>query len=306
MKRSQGARGKTNGRSGEATALLAAARAVLENRAFADAARAVLEACKKILGADAGLVAVSAAEGEGPEVTILDPGGLDLDSPAGLPAPLRRLIARTLKANRTVFTNDLAKSTASVRPPGRRSVPENALLAPIIIADDVAGLVGLLDKPGGFSAADSQLAEVFAEMAAVAMLNSRTVNGLEKNRKALEREVRQGVTKLRQAEESFKALVENLPDVIARFDPELRHLYVSPAVERFAGRPPQHFMGKTNQEAGMSSELVELWDAALRRVLRDRTAGATRIRLRGPGWDATLRLPAGSGARARAAPYRRC
>lgn len=255
---------KANDRSGEAAALLAAAHAVLENRAFADAARAVLGACQTILGAEAGLVAVCAAGGTSLEVAYLDPGGLDLDAAAGLPAPLRRLSARAAKG-RTVFANDLSKRTAKV-PAGRRSGPQSALLAPIIIAGEVAGLLGLLDKPGGFSAADSRLAEVFAEMAAVAMLNSRTVNGLEQNRNALEMEVRQGATQLRQAEESYRTLVENVPDVIARFDPQLRHLYVSPAVQSVTGRPARDHVGKTNQEMGMPSELTEPWDGALRRV----------------------------------------
>lgn len=169
MGKSPEPRGKTNGRGGEVAALLAAARAVLENRAFADAARAVLGACKTILGADAGLVAVCAADGKGFDVAFLDSGSLEVSSAAGLPAPLRRLSARASEG-RTVFANDLSKSTAKKPSPGRRSVPENALLAPIIIAGDVAGLLGLTNKPGGFSAADCELAEAFAEMIAVALL----------------------------------------------------------------------------------------------------------------------------------------
>jgi PAS domain S-box-containing protein len=275
---------KTNGRSREAAALLAAARAVLENRAFADAARAVLEACQTILGADAGLVAVGAADATGLEVTLLDPGSLELDPAAGLPAPLRRLSARASKG-RTVFANDLSKHTAKAPPRGRRSLLRSALLAPIIIDDEVAGLLGLINKPKGFSAADSQLAEVFAEMAAVAMLNSRTVNGLEKNRNALERDVRQGALQLRQAEEKFRTLVENLPDVIARFDPQLRHLYVSPAVQRVTGRPPRDFVGKTSRESGMPSELSEVWEAALLRAFA--TGRPERIELAFPAPDGT-------------------
>jgi signal transduction histidine kinase len=162
-------RGKTNGRSSEVAALLAAARAVLENRAFADAAKAVLGACKTILGADAGLVAVCAADGKGFDVALLDPGSLELSSAAGLPAPLHRLSARASKG-RTVFANDLSSSMAKMPPPGRRSVPASALLAPIIIAGDGVGLLGLINKPKGFSAADCELAEAFAEMIAVAML----------------------------------------------------------------------------------------------------------------------------------------
>jgi PAS domain S-box-containing protein len=265
VRKSPEPRGKANGRSSEAAALLAATRALLENRAFADAARAVLGACKTILGADAGLVAVCAAGGKGLEIAILDPGRLELDSAAGLPAPLRRLSARASEG-RTVFANDLSKSTANTPPSGRRSVPQSALLAPIIIAGDVAGLLGLINKPGGFSAADSRLAEVFAEMTAVAMLRSRTINGFERNRTALESKVRDAATQLWQAEGKFRTLVENLPDVIARFDPHLRYLYVSSAAQSMTGTPSPEYVGKTNRELGMPPELVEPWDAALRRV----------------------------------------
>ncbi len=244
MSKSPERQGSTNGRSREVAALLAAARAVLENRSFTDAARAVLSACKTILGADAGLFAICAADGKNLEVTLLDPGSLELDPASGLPAPLRRLSARACKTARTALSNDLSNREPKKAVSGRGSVPQSALFAPIIIDDNTAGLLGLINKPGGFSTADSQLAEVFAEMAAVAMLNSRTVNGLEKNRNALEKEVREGATQLRQAEESFRTLVENLPDVIARFDPDLRHLYVSPSVLRTTGRPSQRLRGQ--------------------------------------------------------------
>ncbi len=82
----------------------------------------------------------------------------------------------------------------------------------------------------------------------------------------------------------FKTLVENLPDVIARYDPDLRHLFISPAVERVTGRPAQEFMGKTNRELGMPSEVVEPWEAALRRVLA--TGSPERLELEFPAQDA--------------------
>jgi len=230
-------------------------------------------------------VAVSSPGGKGVEVACLDPGGLGLTCPGGLPTPIRRLCARASKVGRVVFDNDLATGAPQASPADDHAALESALVAPVIIAGDVAGLVGLVNKPGGFSAADSRLAEVFAEMTAVAMLNSLTVNGLEKNRNALESEVREGATQLRQAEEKFKTLVENLPDVIARFDRDLRHLYVSPAVERVTGRPPQDFVGKTNRELGMPSELVDAWDTALRKVFA--TGQPERLEFTFPAPDGT-------------------
>jgi PAS domain S-box-containing protein len=71
---------------------------------------------------------------------------------------------------------------------------------------------------------------------------------------------------LRQREQEFKALVENAPDVIARYDRELRHLYVNPAVELATGLPPEAFIGKTNLELGMSEEAVSLWCQTLQTV----------------------------------------
>ncbi len=267
MKESPERQGKTNGRSGEVAALLAAARAVLENRAFSDAAKPVLGACKAILGADAGLVALCAPDGGGIEVTCLDPGSLEIDASAGLPEPLGRLFARAVTTGRAVIAKSLGKKVGQVPPAGRCATPENALVVPIVIAGEVAGLIGLIDKPGGFSAADSRLAGVFAEMAAVAMLNSRTRNGFRKDRNGLAREVREGAEHLRQAEAQFRVLVENLPDIIARFDPQLRYLYASPSAGRVTGRSAEDFVGKTNREMGMPSDLVEVWDAALRKVV---------------------------------------
>ncbi|KAB2965691.1 MAG: GAF domain-containing protein [Thermoanaerobaculia bacterium] len=288
MKEAAPTRRESKGRSAEVAALLAAAHAVLENRAFADAARAVLEACRTLLGAEAGFVALRAQEGTGFEVAFLAPGDLELDSAPGLPAPLRRLLARAAKSGRTVLAHDLSKSKPTTSLSGQRLVLDSALLAPIVIAGEVEGFVGLINRPGGFSAADSRLAEVFAEMAAVARLNSRTLNGLERNRNGLEREVRQGATQLREAEEKFRTLVENLPDVVARYDPRLRHLYVSPAVEGVTGRSAQGYVGKTNREMGMPAELVEAWDAALQRVFA--SGRPERLEFALPAPDGTRRF----------------
>jgi len=280
---SAGTQGKANGRSREVAALLEAAHAVLENRGVVDTARAISAACRTILGAESGLVAVSAEDGEGLEVVFLDSGNPDLDPAAPLPAPLRQLSARAVKLGQTVIANDLSKRTAKKPPPGRASAPRSALFAPILIAGEVAGLLGLIEKPEGFSAADSQLAEVFAEMAAGAMLNSRTVKGLEKNRNALERKVRRGATQLRQAEEMFKTLVESLPDVIARFDPDLRLLYVSPAIRQVTGHSPQEYVGMRSREMGWPSESTDAWDTALRTVFA--TGRPEKIELAYPGPD---------------------
>lgn len=72
---------------------------------------------------------------------------------------------------------------------------------------------------------------------------------------------------LRHREQEFKALVENSPDIISRFDPQLRYTYVNRAIEEATGLPPQTFIGKTNQELGFPIEKFSEWETRLRKVL---------------------------------------
>ncbi|GET42237.1 multi-sensor hybrid histidine kinase [Microseira wollei NIES-4236] len=65
---------------------------------------------------------------------------------------------------------------------------------------------------------------------------------------------------LRRRERQFSTLVENLPDVIFRLDPNLRHLYICPSVELVSGMPPQQFIGKTGRELGLEEEMCDLFE----------------------------------------------
>jgi two-component system, cell cycle sensor histidine kinase and response regulator CckA len=71
------------------------------------------------------------------------------------------------------------------------------------------------------------------------------------------------------SEERFRLLVEHSPDVIAHFDLDLRHTYVSPAVWE-AGLAPEVFLGRTHVEVaaefGIPEPFGSLWTAALARV----------------------------------------
>lgn len=87
-----------------------------------------------------------------------------------------------------------------------------------------------------------------------------------RSRDDLERDLIAGAEQLRLAEQSFRTLVENIPDVIARFDADLRPLYISPAVESVTGRPAGDLVGKSDRDLGLPAALAESWQLALRRV----------------------------------------
>jgi len=78
---------------------------------------------------------------------------------------------------------------------------------------------------------------------------------------------RQTEAALRASERNMRSVADNSPDILTRFDPELRHVFVSAAIERKTGRPSAEFIGKTNRELGMPDHLCKVWDAALRSVL---------------------------------------
>jgi PAS domain-containing protein len=51
-------------------------------------------------------------------------------------------------------------------------------------------------------------------------------------------------------------VIDNAPDVIARFDRHLRYTYVNLAVERLTGEPSRSLIGKTSREAGLPAPLA--------------------------------------------------
>lgn len=80
------------------------------------------------------------------------------------------------------------------------------------------------------------------------------------------------VAALERREAEFRSMIEHAPDIVARFDLELRHLYVSPAITSATGLLPEQLIGRTNRELGMPASLVEEWERGLREVM---TSGNT-------------------------------
>lgn len=69
-----------------------------------------------------------------------------------------------------------------------------------------------------------------------------------------------------QRQNTFYDIVENLPDIVARFDRDLRHIYVNRAVETATPMKADDFIGKDHRELGMPEELTQSWQAVYRQV----------------------------------------
>ncbi|CAN1208877.1 hypothetical protein TUMEXPCC7403_01550 [Tumidithrix helvetica PCC 7403] len=68
--------------------------------------------------------------------------------------------------------------------------------------------------------------------------------------------------------QALSALVENAPDVIARFDLQLRHIYINAAIELATGLPPEKFIGKRYSELEIPQYLCIILEGALQKVFQ--------------------------------------
>jgi PAS domain S-box-containing protein len=78
---------------------------------------------------------------------------------------------------------------------------------------------------------------------------------------------REAEQSLLESQEHFRALAENSPDVIMRFDRDYRHVYVNKAVELQSGLKIDDFINKNHREMGIFPEKnVKFWEKALEKV----------------------------------------
>jgi PAS domain S-box-containing protein len=213
-------------RQAEVAALLESARAVLECREFQAAARAIFNSCKKLLGASSGYIALLSDDGSENEVVFLDSGGFPCTVDRSLPMPIRGLRERVYQSRKADFDNHFAQSDwVQYLPPGHARL-DNVLFVPLLIQGKVMGLLGMANKPGGFSDHDARMASAFGELAAIALLNSRTLEELESS------------------EERFRSLTQSAGDGIVSADHEGKIVLWNHAAEAMFGYPADEIMGQ--------------------------------------------------------------
>ncbi len=73
---------------------------------------------------------------------------------------------------------------------------------------------------------------------------------------------------LKKSEENYRTLAENSLDIIIRYDRDMRHLYVSPAMETIWGQKISDFIGKTHREMGLDENMCRFWEEPIEEVLK--------------------------------------
>jgi hypothetical protein len=173
-------------RERELHALMAGAKAVLSQKSFEEAARAIFDYCCDLIGAPSGYVALLNDTGEENEVLFLESGGLPCDVDEDLPMPIRGLRGEAYAARKAVYDNDFMNSQWVKYMPEGHVVLKNVLFAPLNLEGRTVGIIGLANKKTDFNDNDAKIATGFGELAAIALQNSRNLD--QRNRADEEKE----------------------------------------------------------------------------------------------------------------------
>ena len=89
--------------------------------------------------------------------------------------------------------------------------------------------------------------------------------------------LQEAMRSLARSERQFATLVENSPFIFARFDRELRHVYVSPMIESVTGLAPAAFVGRTHAQIDLPADLAAELTTLVRGVFENGTVADTRF-----------------------------
>lgn len=165
-------------------ALYKASKTILTVDDFAKTARHIFDSASQLIGSTAGYVALLSKDGQENELLFLEAGGRPCSVDPDLPMPVRGLREVAYETNRTVYDNDFMNSEWIQYMPGGHVVLDNVLFAPLVVEDKSLGVIGLSNKQGDFTEYDAEIATAFADLAAIALRNSRTMENLVLSEKA--------------------------------------------------------------------------------------------------------------------------
>ncbi|MFH0913965.1 MAG: PAS domain S-box protein [Chloroflexota bacterium] len=217
---------ETRQRQKEVGALLAGACSVLRYREFIPTARSIFDTCKSLIGASAGYIALLSEDGSENEVLFLDSGGLPCSVDPSLPMPIRGLRATAYQSRKAVYHNDFSHSQWVQYMPEGHVQLQSVMFAPLVIEGKAVGLLGLANKPEGFNDNDARMASAFAELAAIALWNSRMWESLE------------------ESESRFRAVAQTASDAIITINSKGSVVLWNRGAEAIFGYQPEEVMGK--------------------------------------------------------------
>jgi PAS domain S-box-containing protein len=83
-------------------------------------------------------------------------------------------------------------------------------------------------------------------------------------------------------EKEYRSLAENIPDIVTRYDRDLRYIFANEAASQAAGIPAVAFIGKTKLELGQDPDQSAYWTKLVKKVFASGKPGTTDVQWMGP------------------------
>jgi PAS domain S-box-containing protein len=197
--------------------------------------------------------------------------------------PVRGMRAESYRTGKVVYDNHFPESPWADFLPKDHARLDNVLFAPLKIQEKVVGVIGLANKPGGFTDQDAQAAGIFGELAAIAFdlehkILERTTE-LTRANEQLKNEIKTRVdmqNALEESERKFRAIFNQTFQVIGLLETDGTVLEINQtALDYFGisypdsvGRPLWDLRGDQASEANRAKFKEAVAQAAGGRLVR--------------------------------------
>ena len=241
-------------RNTEFSALLKASRSILENNKFDQSSKEIFNACAKLLGATLGYVALISLSKRENKVVFVNTGELKcgVDPNLTLTIGLQGLTKEVVRARRAIYNNDFSNSKWMKFIPEGHMPINNIMLVPLLIENEVVGILGLANKQAEFTEKDATLAMAFTDLATIALINSNFLESLEKSEQKyrnlsniLEQKVDERTFELKKSEEKIRNIINNITDALMEAEQDGTIIFLSPQIFNIAGYQPDELIGTT-------------------------------------------------------------
>lgn len=121
----------------------------------------------------------------------------------------------------------------------------SALVVGLAAADKLIGVLVLVDrKPGAFTQAEAEIAQEVADVLAIALLQARLRQQVERHAEELKQQVAERTRQLTESEARYRQLVESPLVGIWQADVEGRFVYINQRLAQMSGYAPEEVIGK--------------------------------------------------------------
>ncbi|MCX6170179.1 MAG: PAS domain S-box protein [Ignavibacteriales bacterium] len=170
---------------------------------------------------------------------------------------------------------------------------KSSISIPLMNADNCLGAIGFhwIKKLHTFSGNEKRLLIVFANMLVNLQQRKRTEEELNKYRDHLVDMVEERTAELKQSQETFRALAENIKDVIIRVNKNFQFLYMNSALQDLFGITTSHYIGKSLSELNFPKNIVNGFETLIKQVFDTTQSQRVEFKLPNGIWADLLAMP---------------